>query len=160
MAFEMGLVGLGKLQLPRSRIELDRADEAGRCLDRGQPAVDPHLAPLNDRFDFDRVAKELEHGGGDRVFLDLVRGADLFESALGQDGDAVGELQRLVLVVGHEDRGLAGAVVDLAKPAAQVLPHLGVEGAEGSSNSSSRGSTARARASAMRWRWPPESCDG
>ena len=25
----------------------------------------------------------------------------------------------------------AGAVVDLAKPAAQVLPHLGVEGAEG-----------------------------
>mmetsp|Transcript_1012 Transcript_1012/g.2507 ORF Transcript_1012/g.2507 Transcript_1012/m.2507 type:complete len:120 (-) Transcript_1012:50-409(-) len=31
---------------------------------------------------------------------------------------------------------------------------------KGSSSSSTRGSTARARASAMRWRWPPESCGG
>ena len=30
----------------------------------------------------------------------------------------------------------------------------------GSSSSSTLGSTASARASAMRWRWPPESCDG
>ena len=30
----------------------------------------------------------------------------------------------------------------------------------GSSSSSTVGSTASARASAMRWRWPPESCDG
>ncbi len=30
----------------------------------------------------------------------------------------------------------------------------------GSSSSSTRGSTASARASATRWRWPPESCEG
>ena len=61
------------------------------------------------------------------VVLDLVRGADLLQAAVVEDGDPVGELERLVLVVGDEDRGLAGAVVDLAQPAAQVLAHLGVE---------------------------------
>ena len=30
----------------------------------------------------------------------------------------------------------------------------------GSSSSSTLGSTASARARAIRWRWPPESCDG
>ena len=30
----------------------------------------------------------------------------------------------------------------------------------GSSSSSTLGSTASARASAIRWRWPPLSCDG
>ena len=30
----------------------------------------------------------------------------------------------------------------------------------GSSSSSTFGSTASARASAIRWRWPPDSCDG
>ena len=42
----------------------------------------------------------------------------------------VGELQRLLLVVGDEDGGVAGLVVDLAQPAAQILAHLGVERAE------------------------------
>ena len=61
---------------------------------------------------------------------DLVGRADLLDAALVQDGDAVGELQRLVLVVGDEDGGVAGRVVELAQPAAQLLAHLGVERAE------------------------------
>jgi hypothetical protein len=43
---------------------------------------------------------------------------------------AVGELERFFLVVGDEDGGVAGAVMDLAQPAAQLAAHLGVERAE------------------------------
>ena len=44
--------------------------------------------------------------------------------------DAVGELQRLLLIVGDEDRGQAHAIVQIAQPAAQILADLGVERAE------------------------------
>ncbi len=56
--------------------------------------------------------------------------ADLLDLALVQDHDPVGELKRFFLVVRHEDRGVAGAVVNLAQPAAQLTAHLGVERAE------------------------------
>ena len=42
----------------------------------------------------------------------------------------VGELHRLVLVVGDEDGGEPGLVVDLAQAGAQLLAHAGVERAE------------------------------
>ena len=42
------------------------------------------------------------------------------------------------------------------QPAAQLLAHLWRRARQGSSSSSTRGSTASARASAMRWRRPPE----
>ena len=47
------------------------------------------------------------------------------------DDDEVGELHRLVLVVGDEDGGEAGLVVDFAQAAAELLADAGVERAEG-----------------------------
>ena len=44
--------------------------------------------------------------------------------------DAVGELERLFLIVRHEDAGEVNLVVQPAQPAAQLLPDLGVERAE------------------------------
>ena len=44
--------------------------------------------------------------------------------------DAVGDLERLFLVVGDEDAGDVQLVVQPAQPAAQLLAHLGVERAE------------------------------
>jgi hypothetical protein len=41
-----------------------------------------------------------------------------------------------------------------------ALDDVSVEVPNGSSSSSTRGSTARARANAMRCRWPPESWEG
>ena len=40
------------------------------------------------------------------------------------------QLERLLLVVGDERGGVAGAVMDFAQPAAEVAAHLGVERAE------------------------------
>ena len=83
--------------------------------------------------DGERIALADEAGDerrGGRV-VDLVGRADLLDPALVQDDDAVGEFERLLLVVGDEDGGVAGLVVDLAQPAAQLAADLGVERAEG-----------------------------
>ncbi len=71
--------------------------------------------------------------------------------------DLVGDLERLLLVVGHEDGGQADLVVELAQPAAELLADLGIERAERPRRAAAPWARPRARASAMRWRWPPES---
>src|SRR3712207_6874834 len=47
-----------------------------------------------------------------------------------QDGDPVGQLQRLVLVMGDKHCGLTRTLVDIAQPAAEVFSHLRVQSAE------------------------------
>ena len=47
------------------------------------------------------------------------------------DGQAVGHLHRLLLVVGDENRRHVQGVVQVAQPLAQLGAHLRVEGAEG-----------------------------
>ena len=47
------------------------------------------------------------------------------------DGQPVGHLHRLLLVVGDEHRGHVQGVVQVAEPLAQLGPHLSVESAEG-----------------------------
>ncbi len=76
------------------------------------------------------LAHEAEHRGGGRPVIDIVRRADLLDPALAHHHHAVGEFQRLFLVVGDEQRGVAGAVVQLAQPFAQFLAHQRVERAE------------------------------
>src|SRR3546814_985228 len=43
---------------------------------------------------------------------------------------AIGKLQRLLLVMRHEDRGDSGLVVDVAQPAAKILAHFRVKRAK------------------------------
>src|SRR5215207_10744619 len=62
--------------------------------------------------------------------MDLVRRSKLLQASVAQDGDTVGQLQRLVLVVGDEHRGLARALVDIPQPASEVLAHLRIQSAE------------------------------
>src|SRR4051794_2918737 len=47
-----------------------------------------------------------------------------------QDGYAVGEFERFVLVVRDEDRCFSGPFMNVAQPAPQFLAHLGVKRAE------------------------------
>ena len=44
-----------------------------------------------------------------------------------EDDDAIGELERFLLIVGHEHARQADLLVQPAQPAAQLLPDLGVE---------------------------------
>ena len=69
-----------------------------------------------------------ERGGG--FVVDLVRAADLFDLAFVHDDDLVGELHRLLLVVGDQQAGHAQLTVKLIEPATQVLADLRIERAE------------------------------
>ena len=76
-------------------------------------------------------ADEGEDEGRRRRVVDFVGRRGLFDLALAHDDDAVGKLKRFFLVVGDEQGGVAGAIVDFAQPAAEILPHAGVKRAEG-----------------------------
>ena len=62
--------------------------------------------------------------------VELVGRADLLDLAVGHHHDAVGDVHRLLLVVGDEHGGHVDLVVQPAQPGAQLLAHLGVERAE------------------------------
>src|SRR3954452_15153542 len=62
--------------------------------------------------------------------MDLVRCSELLQASIAQDGDTVRQLQRLILVMGDEDRGLARALVHIAQPASKVFSHLRIQSAE------------------------------
>ena len=68
---------------------------------------------------------------GRRVLVELLRRAHLLDLALVQHDDLVGDLERLLLVVGDEQAGDVDLVVEPAEPGAELVADLGVEGAEG-----------------------------
>ena len=65
-----------------------------------------------------------------RPVVDLVRGRRLHQPAVAEDGDAVGERERLVLVVRDEERGDVLAALDPAHLVAHRDPGRGVERGE------------------------------
>jgi len=56
--------------------------------------------------------------------------AHLFDTTLVHENDAVGNLERFVLVVCHKDRRDVQLVMQAPQPSAQLLADLGVECAE------------------------------
>src|SRR5262249_53458303 len=93
------------------------------------PLVQQSTAVEHDR-DAAGVAHECHDERRRGTVIDLVRRADLLQLSGIQNGDAVGELDSLLLIMRDEDRRVAGPLVKLAQPATQVLAHLGVERAE------------------------------
>src|SRR6185312_2463387 len=73
------------------------------------------------------VAKELRRKEARGTLIGLDRRSDLDETALIDDGDAVGEGQRLFLIVGDEDGGDAGFALDLSQFHLHFLTQLAVE---------------------------------
>ncbi len=106
---------------------------AARDTVAGGADVDPSEAgaTLRDRdVDLVRMADEAEHERRRRPLIDLVGRGDLLDASPVQHRDTIGELERLVLIVGDEHRRVTRALMDLAQPTAQILAHLGVERAE------------------------------
>ncbi len=69
-----------------------------------------------------------ESGGG--IVIDIARRADLLDPALVHHHDAVGDFERLFLVMSDEDRGDVNFGMQRAQPLPQLLAHLGIERAE------------------------------
>lgn len=116
-------------------LQIIRADAeqgfAGRGVGRGAPVVRHDLAARHRGLKLQAFAKKVvDEGRGGAVIEGLGR-IHLFDLALTQDGDAVGQFQRLFLIVGDEDGRHAGLLMHLTQPAAQVASDAGVQGAEG-----------------------------
>ncbi|MNV72913.1 hypothetical protein D3C71_1660330 [compost metagenome] len=101
----------------RAEVERGRTVGLGRGTQADRPVLEPDFAVLKGDGERVRLADEAEDEGRNRMVVDLVGGADLFDRALAHHHHPVGQFQRLFLVVGDEDGGVAGAVVDLAQPA-------------------------------------------
>ena len=78
-----------------------------------------------------RRAEEGQHELVGRVVVHVRRRAHLLEAAVVDDGQAVGHLHGLLLVVGDQHRGHGQRGVQVAQPQAQLRAHLRVERAEG-----------------------------
>ena len=61
---------------------------------------------------------------------DLVDRAVLFDDAVVDDDDAVGQLDRLLLIVRHENAGQMNLVVEPPQPSAEIAADVGVERTE------------------------------
>ena len=77
-----------------------------------------------------RVADEAQDELRGGSVVELGRRADLLEPAVVEDGDPVGDLHRLLLVVRDEHRRHVHLLVQAAQPVAQLGAHAGVERAE------------------------------
>ena len=95
-----------------------------------RPGVERHAAAFAPSREHIGLADE----GGDearlRRHIDLLGPALLHHHALVHDGDAVGEAERLALVVGHEHERAADLLVDAAQLLLHGLAQLEVEGGE------------------------------
>ena len=87
--------------------------------------ADEAVADLVDRAD------EAHHELRRRVLVEVHRRPGLLDAALVHDHDLLGDVHRLLLVVGDEDRRHVDLVVEAAQPVAQLLADLRVERAEG-----------------------------
>ena len=76
-------------------------------------------------------AEEVRDEAGRRPGIDLGRGADLVQPAVVHHRDPVGHDQRLLLVMGDEERGQAEPALQPPDLELQPLPQLAVERAEG-----------------------------
>ena len=76
------------------------------------------------------VADEAQHEIGRRGVVELSGRADLLEPPMVENGDPVGNLHRLLLVVRDEDGRHLHFLVEAAKPVAQLRSHACVERAE------------------------------
>ena len=129
-----------------------------RRIDRYGGEID--LAPLDPPVERVHLAQEIHHEFGLGIMEHVVGRTDLFDAALVHHQHPVGQLHRLVLVVGHEDARQMNLVVQPPQPLPQFLPHPRVQRPEGLVQQQHLRLDGQRRASATRCRCPPESWCG
>ena len=116
----------------------------------------PSLAALDDV----RGAHELRAPAVGGREVELLGRARLHDLAVAHERDAVGERERLLAVVRHEQHGHARRAQDARRPRRAARAQQRVDGAPGLVEQHERGPGASARASATRCCWPPDSSSG
>ncbi len=114
-------------QMLRTDVERGLATLVLREAAQNRPVAEEGLAADDLDRQPVRLAEEFADERRRRVIVDVVGRTDLFELAVVEDGDPVGQLQRLFLVMRDEDGGVSRTAVQIAQPGAQILAHLGVE---------------------------------
>ena len=155
-------VGVGELELPGMDGDVHRAAAPGwRCSSSPPPwrrTVDPDwvgvavpsrmLAPVS-------AATFTSAGAGEQLGC----GRELHQAAAVDHPDLVGQRGGVLERVGDQQRREGRSSVRMSPSSSRTCRRVIASSApNGSSSSSTRGSRASARASATRWRSPPESC--
>src|SRR3546814_17896126 len=88
------------------------------------------VSPIAGTVDLENVRVAQESGGEERLrcVVELLGRSTLFDAARVEQGDAVGEVHRLLLVVGHEDEGRATLIMN---PLDVELEEVGRESGRG-----------------------------
>ena len=92
--------------------------------------------------------------------IDVLGRSDLLEPAVVQHADLVGDGEGLFLIMSHEHRRGTGGAQDLLHFVAHLGAKVRVEVGERLIEKEQRGEGARARATATRCCWPPDSSWG
>ena len=105
---------------------------APQSLTRRQNEVG-HAVADPGHLDVDQVslADEFRHEAVDRHFIDVAGGADLLHQSLRHHRDPIGHGERLVLVMGDEEKGDAGLFLQLLQLDAHRLSQFQVERRQG-----------------------------
>src|SRR5499425_328116 len=77
-----------------------------------------------------RLTEEIAHEGGGGLFVERTRRADLLDASAVHQRDAIGEAERLDLIVSDEEHGDAEATLEELDLRAHLLAELRVEVAE------------------------------
>ncbi len=85
------------------------------------------VGPAQGRIEEVHLSDEVGDKGTVRTGVKVVGGADLLNHSLTQDGKAVSDGHRLLLVVGNKDRGDVGRFLDATDLSAHVPPELGIK---------------------------------
>src|SRR5437868_2503309 len=87
--------------------------------------LDPTVTDINRQHD--RLADETVHEGGGRIIVDIARRADLLDAALVHHHDAIGDFERLFLIMGDEDGRDVDLLMQRTEPLTQFLAYLGIQ---------------------------------
>src|SRR4029079_11270806 len=123
----VAVVGRPQPDVLRSDQRLDLTALGGSLEQRHRRPEDVHRAALRGRCDPIGQADEFGHETGLRPVVQRGRRADLPEPPGRHHADAVAHRERLLLIVGHEERRDADHDLDPADLLTELAPHLGVE---------------------------------
>ncbi|KAF0120033.1 MAG: phenol hydroxylase [Methylocystaceae bacterium] len=94
-------------------------------------AAERHMAVGDGDRQRDRFADEGDDERRSRAVVKLFRRPNLFDAAFVEHDDAIRKLHRFILIMRDENRRQSRLLVNVAQPAAQILAHARVKGAEG-----------------------------